>query len=491
MSDHGHPEDTRDPLIAIETEAALLGAMLVENALIGEYSDRLTVKDFSEPVHGRIWSALLRFHAKGVTASPVTMKPVFQNDPSAMGGDYLAKLADSPALTIGAEDFAAQLVDFASRRRVREAAKETLRRLGEDFETPVEEIVAPVQEAAWSTGEGDDVESSDGAGMVRRVLERSERIRAGGGKTGATNAFIDDLNAGIGPLEPGTYLVLAGRPGMGKSALASSAALGYAANGHPVLYLQLEMSQDQQAMRVVSDASLAMGRGVPHADIRGDKLDAGQINWLGRVEERMALLPITYRAVGHCSVRRIESLVARQAALCSAAGKPLEVVVIDYLGLISAQDSQGREIDDDRKRMNVVSKAVLGIAKRYGVAIIALAQLNRGVEARADKRPVLSDLKESGNLEQDADIVMMVYRGEYYLLQSKPKAGEKDVKGKELLEQWEVDYEAVRGKIDLLIPKNRHDQGRPRQAKFFGKYYAIRGSDVSEFDDPLETALLV
>jgi replicative DNA helicase len=479
-----------DPLIAIETEAALLGAMLIDNKLIGTYADRLTTKDFAEPVHGRIWGALLRFHAKGAAATPVTLKPVFMNDPSALGGDYLAKLADSSALVVGAEDFAAQLVDFANRRRVRDAAQATLKALNEDFETPVEEIAAGVQEAAWTGSADDRAPTADVAGMVQKVMARSARIRAGGGTIGATNAFISDLDAAIGPLERGTYMVLAGRPGMGKSALAGSAALGYAANGHVGLYLNIEMSQEQQAMRITADASMAMGKGVPHDAIRRDTLDAGQLNWLGRVAERVALLPLSFPDVGRCSIRRIESLIARHAALCASTGKELEFVVVDYLGKISAQDSRGNEIDDPRKSMQIVSKSMADIAKRYNVAIIALAQLNRNVEGRTDKRPQLADLKESGDLEQDADIVLMVYREEYYLLQSKPKAGEKDNKGRDALENWETEYEIARGKIELIVAKNRHDQTRTRTAKFFGKFYAIRGSETSEFDNDPDSAML-
>ena len=471
-----------DTLIAIEVEAALLGAMLLDNALADQLSDTLTVKDFAEPLHGRIFSAILRFRAKGANANAMTLKPVFSQDEAAMHGEYLAKLTDNPAVAIGAKDFAAQLTDFALRRRVRERALEALTRIEGDFETPVVEIVAPVQETAQAFAfSAEEAPALGLPEMVRLIRERRARINAGDGSIGATNALIADVDKAIGPLERGTYTVVAGRPGMGKSALASSLSLGYSMNGTIGLYLQGEMTEEQQAMRTISDASFAFGRGIPHADIRHNRLDEGQMHWFDQIEAKLEMIPLEYKAIGHASIRRIEALIARHCAMAAAQGKELGFVVIDQLSFVTAQDSEGREIDDDRKRMNAVSKALAGICKRYNVAIIALAQLSRSLEARQNKRPVLADLKETGKLEEDADTVLFVYREEYYLKDQEPKKGTKDPRtNRDLWEEWDLEMRACRGKVDLIIGKNRHDETRTRTAQFFGKFYAIRGGDFDE-----------
>ncbi len=471
-----------DSLVAVDVEAALLGAMLIDNVLIDQFADKLAVPDFHEPVHSRIYSALLKFRSKGAVASPITLRPVFQNDPSALGGDYLAKLADSPALTVGAPDFAAQLTMLASRRRARDAAKAALERLEKDWDAPLAEILGPIHDVALSGAHVDEAPARSAGDMVGLVRARRARLAAGTSTVGAKNRLIPELDDILGPLEAGMYVCLAGRPGMGKSATAGSAALGYALGGHATLYLQGEMTEDVQAMRVVSDASHAFGRGIAHKNIRLNTLNAGEDNWLGRVEEKLALLPLTYRAIGRKTIRQVESLIARECAFRAAQGQKLEVVFLDQLSFIDAQDEQGRLIDDDRKRMNAVSAAIPGIAQRLGVAIFALAQLSRAVEGRVNKRPMLSDLKETGKLEEDADFVLFVYREEYYLKDQKPKT-DKGEKGGMTLEDWSTEMEIARGKLDLIAGKARHDETKTRTVRFKGEFYAVRGASINHDDE--------
>lgn len=482
MSEH-------DPLINVQAEAVVLGGMMLNNRLIVEFSDRLRADDFAEPVHQRIYSAMLRFSAKGTAATAASLRPVFALDRDSDGGNYLNALVDSPAAVIGVPDLVAQVGELAVRRKAREAMRGGVERI-QDLEQPVGDVVGSVEEQIWAAERNDDEGVTLDLGeMVGIVRERQKRIEKGEQTVGATNALIGDLDTALGPLERATYTILAGRPGMGKTTVASSAAIGYALRGFPGLILGTEMSEEQHSMRTVSDLSLAMGQGIPHDDIRRGNLDAGQMHWLDRVEERAKLLPLRYRKVGACNWRKIYSLVAREKARLAAIGKTLWFVVVDYMGMLEADDASGKPIDDDRKRMNAVSKGMMRIRDELGVAVIALAQLSRDVDRRPDKRPHNADLKESGNLEQDADAILFAYREEYYLEQAEPKQGEKGAKGNDLHEEWEVEMQICRDKLDLIVGKNRHDQRRTRTVKFLGRHYAVRGAKFRDWEDMEELSL--
>lgn len=480
------PEEI-DPLVSVEAEAALLGAMLIDNRLIAEFADRLRPTDFGEALHERIFSAMLRFAAKGALASPITLRPVFQMDAAAQHGDYLDRLADSDAATVGAADFVNRIVDFAARRLARDAMDRATGQLQEDFETPLGEITGQVAEAVWAAeSRGDEIAAMDVREMIGVVQERDSRIRNTVEAERPGNLFVTDLDKVVGPLQP-FYIIIAGRPGMGKSVLASSTALGYAAAGVPGLYIHAEMTREQMAMRVASDLSFAMGRGLAHDDILNNRLSAGDLEWLEHVKQRAKLLPLRFVPIQkNPSARRVYSLVARHKAFWAARGQKLGFTVVDYLGLLE-MDVDGKPIEDDRKRMNAVSKVMMRIRDDLETAVFALAQLSRAVEGRAIKKPVISDLKETGNLEQDCDVAVLLYREEAYLEDSEPKRGMKDVKGVDLHEVWEVEMNAVRGKIDLIGGKHRHAKKRTRTGNFHGKYFAIRGGDVHDdgFSDPL------
>lgn len=466
-----------DRLTNIPAEAALLGAMLIDNKLVGALSDQVNIGIFADALHGRIFSALMRFHAKGMAANSLTLRPIFQNDSDADYGNYLDTLVDNDVVTVGAASFAAQLVDMAARRAVRDVMHEAMESLAIDLDKPITEIAGPVDEAVWRASSTEVQHPMlDAADMCDIVTDRQDRINSGEQLPSATNILIPDLDDALGGgLELETYSILAGRPGMGKSSVAGSAALGYAINGFPVLELGTEMSDPQRAMRMLADLSAAMGRGIPHADIKKGKLGVVDRQWIERVRARAELLPFKYRKVGACNWRKVYSEVAREKARLKALGKDLWLVIVDYLGMLEADDQEGNPIVDDRKRINAVSKGMMRIRDELGVHVMALAQLARDVDKRPDKRPHNADLKESGNLEQDADIILFAYREEYYLEMEAPKRGEQDNKGRDLYEAWEIDLRAVEGKLDLIVGKNRNDSRRTKTLRFIGKQYAVRG----------------
>jgi replicative DNA helicase len=478
---------SQDRLINQTAEAALLGAMMLDVGLVVELSDKVMPDDFGDPLHGRIYSAMLRFSAKGMRADAMTLRPIFQTDSDAQYGAYLDQLVEAPAVVAAAPAIAEQVADLAARRKARDAMREAMTSLHDDLDRPVDEICGQVEAAGWAAAHRTKVDVAYNMGdLAGLVEERDDRINLDPGAAGITNALVADIDKGLGALEPGTYNLLAGRPGMGKSACASSMALGYAINGHAGLYLQHEMTAEQMGLRSTSDLAHAMGYKLPHASLRKGGLRNNERHDLRAVRERAGLLPLRMICPGPVDIRRVWSLAAQHRAMFKAQGRKLEFLIIDQLILIGAHDEEGRYIQDDRKRMNVVSASIKRLAGEMGLAVIALAHLSRSVEARQIKRPILSDLKESGNLEQDADTVTLLYRDEYYLQQAEPKRGEKDPKGRDLHEDWELEMGIARGKLDLIFAKNRHGRSSTRTAKFLGEFSSVRSGDFDEFsDDPL------
>jgi len=481
-----------DRLINITAEGALLGAMLLKNDLVQELADRVSTEDFADPLHGRIMNVLLRFAGAGKPATALTIRSVFKQDSEAQYGEYLDTLVEAPAAALAAPSLADQIADLSARRKAREAMREGVVSLEEEQDRAVDDICGSVESVGHAAASRTRVDiaydAGDYAGMV---LERYKRINDDPNAAGLKNALVEEFDIGMGLFERGTYNILAGRPGMGKSSAASSIALGYAINGHPTLFLNHEMSAEQCAIRSMADTASAMGYEMTTTAMRKGQLSREDLENFAKVEARAGLLPIRFINPGRCDVKRVRSLIAQQCAMWKARGSELQVVVVDYLGLLKASYPDGREIVRGYERMQHVSQAVKDIAADYNVALIALAQLSRAVEQRPNKRPILSDLKESGDLEQDADSVCMLYREEYYLEQEKPKQGEKGKDGTNLYEEWENEMHASRNKLDLIFAKCRHNRTSTQTAKFYPEISSVRSGEFNKYDIGQEEPLLV
>lgn len=473
----GHDTDQKPAMANEEAEAALLGALMIDNRLIPAAAEKLTPGDFYATLHERMFGAILRLHAAGKEhINPITLKPIFENDPEIrlVGGvGYLATLTGSAAALVGALSFADQIAELAARRRLAESLEQTIERLQDgSVELDLEELAGQVQQSVGEALERQEpVKPASAADMVDIVIDRAARVQDEGARVGATCRSITDLNKLFGVFEPGTLIIGAGRPGMGKTVLGLSAAWGFAANGHPTEYFHAEMTREQLAMRLTADVSHGMGSPVPHKSIRLGDLSIIQRRDLEQVREKVRQLPFRTTPIPDASVAQLDAKIARSCQRWERQGRKLEVVVVDYLQLLQAHDARGRLIDRDTERVNAVSSALRRITSKYGIVMIALSQLSRAVEARADRRPQMSDLRDSGRLEQDADGVLLLYREEVYLEKDEPKQGTKEH------EAWEIDLAAARGRVDLILGKWRHGMGRTRQAKFFGDFYAIRGGD--------------
>lgn len=479
-----------DRLVNTVAEAALLGGLMLDNDRIVGVADRVKPEDFADALNGRIYSALLKFAAVHKRADAMTLRPLFLNDGDARYGDYLDDLVAAPAVRSAIDSLADQVADLAGRRDVRDVLRKSIDSVHDDLDIPVDAITARVESAGWAAASRMPATViHNAADMIGLVQERHRRIDEDPGAGAMRNALVEEYDDGLGGLEHGTYNLLAGRPGMGKSMSASSLALGYAIAGHPSLYLNHEMTAEQMAIRLVADISHAMGFPIEHDKIRKNDLTREERAQIEKARQRAATLPIRYIATGRVDIKRAHALVAQQGALWKADGRKLGVVVDDYMGLLGATGVDGRALVKGYDRMGAVSLGMKSIAHDLDVAVIALAQLSRAVESRTDKRPMLSDLKESGDLEQDADTVTFCYREEYYLEQAKPKPGDLLPDKSNAYDAWEGEMLAVRNKMDFIFAKNRHGRVSARTCKFLPQFSAVRSGAFDPYNQDAEPLL--
>lgn len=475
----------------IEAEAAVLGGLMLGNPnAIPMVSEMLTEDDFYEPLHGRIFRAIVKLHGLGKTPTPVLLRPIFEHDPDMkeLGGPaYLAMLTGSGAVLIGLPDLAEQVAELSIRRKVGAALSEGLDRMcfpDADGIDEIDDIINSVQTTAYaSMTRSTPMRPRTMEQMIGRVLDRSRDITENETDIGVPCRSIPDLDKVLGKLEPG-YHVIGARPGMCKTTLAMTAAWGWAANGVPGEYYHAEMTDDQIAMRQAADISHAIGHGVMHDRIKKGQLSDREMQALIEAKAMAASIPLTFVSAKQTDIQRIEAAAMRAALRWKRQGRKLGFIVVDYMQKLKARDDRGRLIDNRFDRVSNVSMVLGRIAERLEIPVIALAQLKRATDERKDARPQLSDLKESGDIEQDADTVSLLWREEIAMLQTKPKAGG-DEKAEKALERWTTDYEIVRNKVEVIGAKNRHGKPRTRTVRFYPEYYAIRAADHVESDSAI------
>lgn len=448
-----------DPLVNPEAEAGLLGSLMSNNAMIDYVADIVSHEDFATPVLGRVFSAIVREASLGRPANPVTIKGYFDGDEGLqeLGGlPFLARLTSSEAsMMMDAAESARHIVDLAKRRSMRAGLEEAAKACT-DLSTPTVEIVSHA-DAAISVTAKDIINQPTGAQCFDELLD-------GFGKPleGVQCGVIPELDELLGPMRPKQLVIAAGRPGMGKTALALSYSLGAARKGHGVMYVTLEMSSVELAARMAADLCFNGTDGVPYSAIRDGNPNNYQARKVAEAASYMHGLPFQVVDTGSLTVGRLNMLIRRHARRMEAAGRKLELVVVDYLQLLSP-DSKGRS---NYEAVSEISRALKAMAKDHGIAILALAQLSRSVENRDDKSPQLSDLRDSGQIEQDADAVLFLLRQEYYLNWEAPENRDAD---------WQMAMEAERGKIDFILAKRRNGETGRSKGNFYGVYQAVRG----------------
>lgn len=445
----------------VEAEAALLGALLVESKLIDSVANVLVGSDFYEPIHGRIFEVIVNQASLGKPTNPVALKTHFEDGfLNPLGGpSYLARLSGDLQGLFDPMGLAQQVNDLSQRRRM-QAGLITAANACADMESTTAEIASHA-DAALSDKTDNSVEIISIGKCFDNLVDSFGRERHG-----VTCGHIPSLDGLLGPMLPKQLIIGAGRPGMGKTALALSYAIGAADAGHGVLYVSLEMSGAELVVRAASAMSFDGNSGIPYNFIRDDDLSDWQRRRLAEIGILSHNLPLEIADTGSLSIGRLNMLIRRHARRMEAKGFKLELVIVDYLQLLHP-DTKGR---GQYEAVSEISRGLKAMAKDHGVAIFALAQLSRAVETRPDKRPQLSDLRDSGQIEQDADAVLFLLRPEYYLNQDKPQ----DETAPDY-PKWVSDMAEIKGVIEFILAKRRNGETGTSIGEFLGAYQVVRG----------------
>ncbi|WP_422057343.1 replicative DNA helicase [Sphingomonas sp.] len=466
-----------DCLYNVEAEAALLGALMISNDWIDRIADQVRPEDFMEPLHGRIYAAILNTAATEQRANPVLLRPMFVDDPAMIqlgGPAYLAQLTGSGAALIGVRQFAAQIADMAKRRRVYDALQETIVSMqkADNLDVAVEALAETVDSALTAAMAKHGVTQGRSiAAAMDATLGRIDDEASGIAVPGVKLDGFADWNYLTGNMRYGEVIILGGRPGMGKTATALSAWLATGRAGKGGLYISLEMSEDELMRRAIADLVFEYGQNPTYDQIRSARLSPHDRQRIQSAREMIESWPLQLTDPATLKIGRLASLIRRYQRSFAAKGQTLDVVFIDYLGLIKPDRETGSRYND----VGAISRAIKEVAKACGVCIVVLAQLSRKCEEREDKRPLLSDLRDAGDIEQDADIVMFVYRDEYYLQAAEPKVDDKR------RADWELALQAARDHVELYTAKRRGGALGRRNCFFFGAHQAVR--DHTFFQD--------
>ncbi|MDE2578547.1 MAG: replicative DNA helicase [Hyphomicrobiales bacterium] len=447
----------RAPPQNIEVEQALLGAILVNNEAFDRVSDFLKPEHFSEELHRRIYEALSQFIRAGKVATPLTLK-TYLGDADLGGvttGQYVARLAAEATTIINAYDYGRMIYDLAVRRDLIVIGGEIVNAaydapIDATPQTQIEEAERKLYSIA-ETGRFDGGFQRFSDAITTALDMAAQAYQRDGHLSGLATGLVD-LDNKMGGLQSSDLIVLAGRPGMGKTALATNIAFNVAKayrsetqadgrekaiDGGVVGFFSLEMSAEQLATRIIAEQS-----GVASYKIRRGSINERDFQEITDAAREMNRIPLYIDQTGGISIAQ---LTARARRLKRQRG--LDLLIVDYIQLLSGSKTKG---DNRVQEVTEITTGLKALAKELNVPIVALSQLSRQVESRDDKRPQLSDLRESGSIEQDADVVMFVYREEYYLKMKEPREGtEEHIK-------WMNEMEAAHGRAEVIIGKQRH-----------------------------------
>jgi len=448
----------------IEAEASFLGAVLIDNRVLEELSVPIRPEHFFEPVHGRIFERILTLVDRASTVTPVTLKPYFEADEALKelgGASYLARLTADGQGLLSIRELSQQIYDLALLRELVSVGRELVESALDtrDEVEPMRQIenaeaaLFKVAEGAASGTEavGFSAATKTALGMIYTALN------SGGHVAGKTTGFTS-INDKCGGLHDSDLIILAGRPGMGKSSLATNIAFNAADRlmrdnrdnieksvGAGVALFSLEMSSDQLATRILAEQA-----GISAEALRMGKISREEFQQLSFASQRLAELPLYIDDTPALSISALRTRARRLKRR-----HDIGLVIIDYLQLL--QGSQ-RSQDNRVNEISEISRGLKTLAKELQVPVIALSQLSRAVEQREDKRPMLSDLRESGSIEQDADMVWFIYREDYYLKLTEPTqpgdSATPDQRAK--FDDWVQRMEDATGLAELIIAKQRH-----------------------------------
>src|SRR4051794_19070452 len=479
----------RQPPSNDRAEMALLGALLANNKAYERVSEFLSPDHFVDPIHGRIYQAIARRVEAGQLAGAITLKAEVEHSRVLEGGGgtaYLAQLLTAMVGTINAGEYGRAIHDAWIRRQLIDIGEVVVNNaFGADTEldgrAQIEHAESELFRLATQGGSPTGFITFEQA--LTEAIQGAERAFRRSGHVSGLSTGLRDLDKKTGGMHPSDLVILAGRPGMGKTALATKIAFGAARalvreaeGGVPkatVAIFSLEMSAEQLATRLLAE----------EARVSGDRIRRGEIGQKDfdkfvQVSREIASLPIQIDDTPAITMSALRTRCRRLKRT-----KGLALVVVDYLQLM--RPAAGTKPENRVLEISMITQGLKALAKEMEVPVIALSQLSRQVENREDKRPQLADLRESGSIEQDADAVMFVYRDEYYLEQKMPKEvgfeGSAD-KFNAAMDDWQQRMSKAHNRADLIIAKQRHGPTGTIPLLFEGEFTRFGDIDLVHSD---------
>ncbi|MBQ2810988.1 MAG: replicative DNA helicase [Alphaproteobacteria bacterium] len=447
----------------IEAEQALIGAILSNNKAFEKVSEFLKPQHFADSVHAKIFEIMSKLILRGHTADVITLKNYFEQEGilSDVGGaNYLIKLADSASVMTNVEYYAQFVYDKYLRRELINTGSEIINNaFKESADISATEQIEAAEQQLFNLSDQGETQGGfvDFSTALTSSLGYIEQAFQKEGKISGLPTGLEKLDYKTGGLNNSDLIIIAGRPAMGKTALATNMAYNVAeymsraknmdSHDKGVAFFSLEMSADQLASRILSTVTQTAGN-----KMRTGELDNAEFTRIAAAVRELETIPLYIDDTPGVTINAIRTRARRLKRT-----KGLGLIVIDYIQLITGSSNKKNE-GNRVQELSEISRGLKIMAKELKVPVIALSQLNRGVEQRDDKRPLMSDLRESGSIEQDADIVMFVYRENYYLKNEEPKqkANETPDKFQQRIEEWKKRDRETANLAEVIIGKQRH-----------------------------------
>ena len=447
----------------MEAEQALLGSILVNNDIIDELSNIVNSTKFFDPIHKKIYEVIESLNSKGMIANPITLKNFFENNNnlSDVGGiEYLVKLTRYSSSTKQAIDYAKVIHEMFLKRELITISDEISENSKNDkLDKSGENIIEDAEQSLFQLAERGNFSQSYmkfNTALDQTIEMATLAMKSDQGIVGVPTGLID-LDEKLGGLHKSDLVIIAGRPSMGKTALATNIAY-YAAKNlidknekSSVAFFSLEMSSEQLSTRILSEQAR-----IPSNDIRRGKATEEQLNRYIETSRSIYELPLFIDQTPAITISTLSNRARRMKRLFG-----LSLIVVDYIQLMR---TNSKKYDGRVQEISEITQGLKALAKELSLPVLALSQLSRAVEQRDDKIPQLSDLRESGSIEQDADVVMFVYREQYYLEKRQPKLGSIEHA------EWQSKMNDINGLADIIIGKQRHGPTGNVQVEFEGQY---------------------
>jgi len=435
----------------IEAEQAVIGSILVSNEIYDEVSLLVDANKFFDPIHVKIFTTIDKLISKGLLANPITLKNYFENDEGLkeLGGqEYLIKITKFSTSVKQASDYANIVHEMHLKRELIKVSENLLSESTNNTETTLsgEEIIQSAEKSLFDLAERGHFNSSflKFENALKQTIEMAKTAYQNDEGIVGVPTGLTDLDSRLGGLHKQDLVIIAGRPSMGKTALATNIAFHAAKNiekkgtKSTVAFFSLEMSSEQLSTRILSEQSRIRSN-----DIRRGKVSEKEFEQFIETSKNIVDLPLYIDETPAITISAISNRARRIKRLFG-----LELIVVDYIQLMR---SGGRRQEQNRvQEISEITQGLKALAKELNVPVLALSQLSRAVEQRDDKKPQLADLRESGSIEQDADVVMFVFREAYYLERKEPTLGSIEYA------EWQQKMSEISSLADIMIGKQRH-----------------------------------